>query len=196
MQRKTYTAGPRTGAILTAVVAVFLLAIGGFWTLREVPGRSGAPSTEAMRTAPIARCSDGRPQTEIDFAGRMLWEPTAAGISCVLNAGASGPGANRAYRLTDGRVLNLYERVAAVPVKPTVAPVATGSADVNGAVWSWSILPEFRGQTLLLQGSLAGAPEISLSIALSDQSADLRLLRTIAASLQRTGLAILGRGGA
>jgi hypothetical protein len=172
-------------AALGAVVLVLALAAGtAIGQFRA--GVSGVPrvATQPQRTEPIARCSDGRPQSEIDFAGRMLWEPTATEISCVLNATVSGPGANRAYRLTDGRVLNMYERVEAVPVKPTVAPVATGSADVNGATWSWSTLPAGVGQTLLLQGSLAGAPDIELSMALSDQAADLRLLQSIAASLR------------
>jgi hypothetical protein len=172
-------------AALGAVVLVLALAVGtAIGQFRA--GVSGVPqvATQPQRTEPIARCSDGRPQSEIDFAGRMLWEPTATEISCVLNATVSGPGANRAYRLTDGRVLNLYERVETVPVKPTVAPVATGSVDVNGATWSWSTLPAGVGQTLLLQGSLAGAPYIELSMALSDQAADLRLLRSIAASLR------------
>jgi len=170
---------------LGAVVLVLALAAGtAIGQFRA--GVSGVPqvATQPQRTEMIARCSDGRPQSEIDFAGRMLWEPTANEISCVLNATVSGPGANRAYRLTDGRVLNLYERVETVPVKPTVAPVATGSADVNGATWSWSTLPAGVGQTLLLQGSLAGAPDIELYMALSDQAADLRLLRSIAASLR------------
>ncbi len=171
-------------AALGALVLVLAVAAGTAIVLVRA-GVFGVPqvTTLPQRTEPIARCSDGRPQSEIDFAGRMLWEPTATEISCVLNATVSGPGANRAYRLIDGRVLYLYERVEAVPVKPTVAPVATGSADVNGTTWSWSILPGV-GQTLLLQGSLAGAPEIELYMALSDQAADLRLLRSIAASLR------------
>jgi len=179
--RTVPNSGLRTAALLTATLAVLILAIGGFRTLRATP--NGASTTEPQRTAPIARCSEGRPQAEIDFAGRMLWEPTANEISCVLNATVSGPGASRVYQLADGRALFLYERVEAVPAKPTVAPVATGSADVNGTTWSWSILPG-AGQTLLLQGSLAGAPEIELYMALSDQAADLRLLRSIAASLR------------
>ena len=178
-------------AALGAVVLVLALAAGtAIGQFRA--GVSGVPqvATQPQRTEPIARCSDGRPQSEIDFAGRMLWEPTANEISCVLNATVSGPGANRAYRLTDGRVLNMYERVEAVPVKPTVAPVATGSADVNGATWSWSTLPAGVGQTLLLQGSLAGAPDIELYMALSDQAADLRLLRSIAASLREVAAVV------
>jgi len=176
--------GLRSAAFLTAALAVLVLMIGGFRTLREIPAPNDSPATQSQRTGPIARCSDGRPQAEIDFAGRMLWEPTANEISCVFNATVSGPGASRVYRLADGRFLGMYERVESLPVKPTVAPNATGSADVNGATWSWSILPG-RGQTLLLQGSLAGAPVIDLSIELTDQAADLRLLRTIATSLHQ-----------
>ena len=174
--------GLRTAVLLTAALAVLILAIGGFRTVQEIPAPSDSPATQPQRTGPIARCSDGRPQAEIDFAGRMLWEPTASEISCVFNATVSGPGASRVYRLADGRFLGMYERVESLPAKPTVAPNATGRADVNGATWSWSILPG-RGQTLLLQGSLRGAPYIELSFALSDQAADLQLLRTIAASL-------------
>ena len=172
---------------LAAVVLVLALAAGtaiaqiraGVWGIPQA-------ATQQQRTEPpIARCSDGRPQSEIDFAGRMLWEPTANEIRCVLNATVSGPGANRAYRLTDGRVIGIYERVETLPVKPTVAPVATGTAEVNGVTWSWSTLPAGPRQTLLLQGSLAGAPDIELSMELSDQAADLRLLRSIAASLRQ-----------
>ncbi len=108
---------------LGALVLVLALAVGT--AIAQIrAGVSGVPqvATQEQRTEPIARCSDGRPQSEIDFAGRMLWEPTANEISCVLNATVSGPGASRVYRLTDGRVLNMYERVEAVPVKPTVAP--------------------------------------------------------------------------
>ena len=169
------------GALVLLLALVAGTAIGQFRA-----GVSGVPqvATQQQRTEPIARCADGRPQSEIDFAGRMLWEPTATEISCVLNATVSGPGANRAYRLTDGRVLNLYERVETVPVKPTLAPVATGSAEVNGATWSWSTHSAGAGQTLLLQGSLAGAPDIELYMALSDQATDLRLLKSVAASLR------------
>jgi len=118
----------------------------------------------------------------------MLWEPTANEISCVLNATVSGPGASRVYRLADGRSLQLYERVEAVPKERLYGPEATGTAVVNGAVWSWSILPAVPGQALLLRGGLVGAPYIELSIALSDQAADLRLLRTIAASLHQVAI--------
>ncbi len=174
-----------TSRALAAVAAVILVLVLGVALLYAV--RAQTPPVVVPRPAvtPIARCSDGRPQSEIDFAGRMLWEPTTTEIICVLNATVSGPGASRAYRLTDGRVLNMYERVETLPVKPTVAPVATGSAEVNGAAWSWSTLPAGPRQRLLLQGSLAGAPYIELSMELSDQAADLRLLRSIAASLRQ-----------
>lgn len=172
----------RTLAIAAAAVLVLVLGLALLYVVRA---QTTAVAVPRQAATPIARCADGRPQSEIDFAGRMLWEPTASEISCVLNATVSGPGANRAYRLTDGRVLNMYERVETLPVKPSVAPVATGSADVNGATWSWSTLPAGPRQTLLLQGSLAGAPHIELYMELSDQTADLRLLRSIAASLRQ-----------
>jgi hypothetical protein len=143
--------------------------------------------TNPPRAGANVRCPEGRPQSEIDFAGRMLWEPTAAAIVCVLNATVSGPGANREYRLADSRVLSLYESVEALPVKPSVAPVATGTVEVRGATWIWSRLPAGPRHTLLLRGSLPGAPELELSVELADQVADLDLLRTVAVSLQRIG---------
>lgn len=171
--------------IFAALAVTFLFVASACVGGESCPTNAACVGKNPTSANSIARCSDGRPQSEIDFAGRMLWEPAATEITCVLNATVSGPGANRTYRLTDGRVLNMYERVETLPVKPSVAPIAAGTAEVNGATWSWSTLTAGPRQTLLLQGSLAGAPYIELSMDLSDQVADMRLLRSIAASLRR-----------
>lgn len=74
--------GLRTAAFLTAALAVLILAIGGFRTLREVPSGSAASSTEPQRTAPIVRASavEGSrtgPVTTSDLVARL----NAAGLA-------------------------------------------------------------------------------------------------------------------
>ena len=79
----------------------------------------------------------------------------------------------------------MYERVEAVPVKPSVAPIATGTAEVNGATWSWSTLPAGPRQTLLLQ---AGAPPEGRGVRESDDFVQVKARGNAAACGSARGL--------
>src|SRR2546423_7239883 len=106
------------------------------------PMESGAPPTSnPLLASPVymRACSTGaRPQTELDFAGLPPLVPTSSMLRCLLNAtgGAStyDGGYNFVVQLTDGRVLQIYERRGSRPVKEGASQsLRTGERDVNGA---------------------------------------------------------------
>jgi hypothetical protein len=79
------------------------------------------------------RCADGRPQSEIAAAARLPYEPRSPLLQCVLIA----EGTSRVYRLTDGRNLQVFEHVGALPAKPTDPPMLTGTRTIGSQSWSW-----------------------------------------------------------
>jgi hypothetical protein len=88
------------------------------------------------------RCADGRPQSEITAAARLPYEPRSPLLQCVLIA----EGTSRVYRLNDGRNLQVFEHVGALPAKPTASPVMTGTRTIGSQSWSWMSV---NGQTIL-----------------------------------------------
>lgn len=95
---------------------------------------AAAPVTAPQGTPP--RCSDGRPQSEIDAHKRLPLEPRDPAISCVRIA-ESG---SRIYQLRDGRGLTLYEREGGLPVKPSATPGERGTRVIAGHSWEWARL--------------------------------------------------------
>src|SRR5256886_14400488 len=149
-------------ALQIAVVA-FFAACGG-----QVQSGGVAPTSNALSASPVYMnaCSTGaRPQTELDFAGLPPLVPTASALRCLLNATNGGStydgGYNFVVQLTDGRVLQIYERRGSRPVKEGGSQsLRTGERDVNGATWQWATLA--NGSTIL--DSTSGAVYVDLSL--------------------------------
>lgn len=112
------------------------------------------------------RCADGRPQSEITAAARLPYEPRSPLLQCVLIA----EGTSRVYRLNDGRNLQLFEHVGALPAKPTASPVMTGTRTIGSQSWSWVSV---NGQTVL-STTLPDRVYMELSVPM-DSSMKLRL---------------------
>ena len=150
-------------AVLAGLLASIVSACGSTGTL--APGRT-----------PVPRCDDGRPQSEMDAAGRLLIEPHSAELVCVLIAS----GQDRVYRLRDGRTLHIYEHDGALPAKPTATPLAAGSRTVRGATWSWM---RVNGLTLLM--TMSGGTYVELAVAETVPDQDVAYLAAIAATMRR-----------
>ncbi len=140
-------------------------------------------SRSASTPAPLARCANARPQPEIDFAlaRPAPFEPRSAAISCIANAVSDPPSFDRSYQLNDGRPLHLYERSAALPPKPTQAPLARGTAEVAGASWRITVL-DFPAPVLELALERSDL-FVELDLPMRDRDADFALLRSIAATM-------------
>ena len=127
------------------------------------------------QTAP-ARCGDGRPQSEIDAAGLLPLEPHSQRIACIQIA----EGTDRAYRLADGRSLQLYEHIGALPAKPSRSPTDSGVIDIGTQSWSWTALDAY----LVLSTETPNGIYVELGLSGSGgRSADIDLLKEIAATL-------------
>lgn len=97
-----------------------------------------APSPLSAPQGTPPRCSNGRPQSEIDAQRRLPLEPRDPAIACVLIA-ESG---SRVYQLRDGRGLSLYEREGGLPSKPSASPDESGRRESGRRViashsWEW-----------------------------------------------------------
>jgi hypothetical protein len=122
-----------------------------------------------------ARCADGRPQSELDAAGVLPLEPHSQRIACTQTA----EGTDRSYRLTDGRPLHLYEYIGALPVKPSRSPTDSGAITIGAQSWSWTTL----GAYLVLSAQTADGIYVELGLPGGNRSADIDLLKEIAATL-------------
>jgi hypothetical protein len=121
----------------------------------NVESGGGAPTPGPVAASPVymKACPSGaRPQTELDFGGLPPLVPTSTSLQCLLNVVAGGStydgGYNFVIQLTDGRVLQIYERRGSLPVKDGASQsLRGGERDVNGAKWQWATLT--NGSTVL-----------------------------------------------
>jgi len=127
------------------------------------PTSSPAPASPVYMKA----CATGaRPQTELDFAGLPPLVPMSTALRCLLNAVGGGSSYDASYnfviQLTDGRILQIYERRGSRPVKDGPSQsLRVGQRDVNGAKWQWATLA--NGSTILDSTSGGVYAELSLS---------------------------------
>jgi hypothetical protein len=134
------------------------------------------PTANALSASPVflKACPTGaRPQTELDFAGLPPLVPTSSALRCLLNAVGGGSlydgGYNFVIQLTDGRVLQIYERHGSRPVKDGASTsLRAGERDVNGAKWQWATLA--NGSTIL--DSTSGGVFAELSLAGDESQVD------------------------
>src|SRR5256885_10503493 len=146
-----------------AIALIVFIATCGSQTESGVP-----PTSNPLLGSPVymKACSTGaRPQTELDFAGLPPLVPTSSVLRCLLNATRGGStydgGYNFVVQLTDGRVLQSYERRGSRPVKEGASQsLRTGEREVNGATWQWATLA--NGSTIL--DSTSGAVYVDLSL--------------------------------
>lgn len=181
----------RTGGNPIASVVLdptFSAALAGKVT---APIKGPPPAAPTPSSTPRA-CADGRPQSEIAAAPLLPYEPRSPLLQCVLIA----QGTSRVYRLSDGRNLQLFEHVGALPAKPTAPPVLTGTRTVGSQSWSWISV---NGQTVL-STTLPDGVYVELSVptgsnttlrlepgspgALALVNADLDVLQSIASTLR------------
>jgi hypothetical protein len=149
--------------IPVAIALIVFIATCGSQVESGVP-----PTSNPLLASPVymKACSTGaRPQTELDFAGLPPLVPTSSALRCLLNAVSGGSmydgGYNFVVQMTDGRVLQIYERRGSRPVKEGASPsLRTGERDVNGATWQWATLA--KGSTVL--DSTSGAVFVDLSL--------------------------------
>ena len=149
--------------IPVAIALIVFIATCGSPMESDVP-----PTSNPLVASPVymKACSTGaRPQTELDFAGLPPLVPTSSVLRCLLNATGGGStddgGYNFVVQLTDGRVLQIYERRGSRPLKEGGSQsVRTGERDVNGATWQWATLT--NGSTIL--DSTSGAVYVDLSL--------------------------------
>src|SRR5512133_3503012 len=106
--------------IALSIALVFVSAACG----SHVESGALGPTSSPVPASPVymKACAMGaRPQTELDFAGLPPLVPTSAALRCLLNATGGGStydaGYNFVIQLTDGRVLQIYERRGSRPVK-------------------------------------------------------------------------------
>jgi hypothetical protein len=133
--------------------------------------------TSASPGSTPGRCAEGRPQSEISFAGILPHEPRSSLLACVLIA----ENTSRVYRLTDGRQLQIYQRAGGLPAKPGAAtPLQTGTRMIGSQSWSWMTV---NGQTVL-STTLPDQVYVELDVATgSNVNTDLDMLQAIAATL-------------
>jgi len=141
------------------------------------PNTKGPPAAAPTPGGTPSRCADGRPQSEINAAGLLPHEPRSPLLECVLIA----EGTSRVYRLSDGRRLQVFEYVGGLPVKPTAAPLQTGTRMIGSQSWSWMTV---NGQTVL-STTLPDRVYVELDLPTSSNvSADLDTLQSIASTLR------------
>jgi len=146
--------------------------------------QSGAANPLPASPVYMNACPTGaRPQTELDFAGLPPLVPTSSALRCLLNAVGGGSMYNGGYnfviQLTDGRVLQIYERRGSRPVKEGASQsLRTGERDVNGATWQWATLA--NGSTIL--DSTSGGVYVDISLRGNESQVDM--LVEIARSLR------------
>lgn len=136
-----------------------------------------APTSNSLPASPVymKACPTGaRPQTELDFAGLPPLVPTSSALRCLLNAVGGGStydgGYNFVIQLTDGRVLQIYERRGSRPVKDGGSQsLRAGERGVNGAKWQWAALA--NGSTIL--DSTSGGVYAELSLAGDESQVDM-----------------------
>ena len=144
---------------------------------------SGAHPLPASPVYMKACPTGARPQTELDFAGLPPLVPTSSALRCLLNAVGGGSTYDGGYsfviQLTDGRVLQIYERRGLRPVKEGASQsLRTGERDVNGATWQWATLA--NGSTIL--DSTSGGVYVDISLRGNESQVDM--LVEIARSLR------------
>ena len=144
---------------------------------------SGANPLPASPVYMKACPTGARPQTELDFAGLPPLVPTSSALRCLLNAVGGGSTYDSGYsfviQLTDGRVLQIYERRGSRPVKEGASQsLRTGERDVNGATWQWATLA--NGSTIL--DSTSGGVYVDISLRGNESQVDM--LVEIARSLR------------
>lgn len=137
---------------------------------------AAAPVNAPQGTPP--RCSDGRPQSEIDAHKRLPLEPRDPAISCVRIA-ESG---SRVYQLRDGRGISLYEREGGLPVKPSASPEERGTRVIASHSWDWA---RFRQSTVLFT-TMPDSLYVELAMnSTGNTAAEVDDLARIASSLSR-----------
>jgi len=157
---------------LQIALIAFIGACGG-----HVESGGLAPTSNALPASPVymKACPTGaRPQSELDFAGLPPLVPTSSALRCLLNAvgGASmyDGGYNFVIQLTDGRVLQIYERRGSRPIKDGAsASLRAGERDVNGAKWQWATLA--NGSTIL--DSTSSGVYVALSLSGDESQVDM-----------------------
>jgi hypothetical protein len=144
-----------------------------------------APAAAPLSASPVflQACAAGaRPQTELDWAGLPPLVPTSPTMRCLLNAVGGSTydgGYNFVIQLTDGRVLQIYERRGGRPVKEGASQaVPAGSRELNGVQWTWAKLA--NGATIL-EATTSGV-YVELSAGGNDSQIDM--LAEIARSLR------------
>jgi hypothetical protein len=155
------------------------------------PIKGPSPAAPTPSSTPRA-CADGRPQSEIAAAGLLPYEPRSPLLECVLIAEST----SRVYRLTDGRHLQVFEHVGALPAKPTAPPMLTGTRTIGSQSWSWTSV---NGQTVL-STTLPDGVYVELSVPMASNTtlrlepesptavalvnAELDMLQSIASTLR------------
>lgn len=136
---------------LHVLAACARIALAALTSAACVPAATASPTE-------VPRCADGRPQSEIDFAGAMPIELRSSEIACIRIATGNS---DRLYKLKDGRSLHLYEYVGVLPAKPTASPLAQGSRNLNGQSWSWTRVNGSVALSATLNGTYVelGLPE-------------------------------------
>lgn len=146
----------------------------------------GANCSQTPLSAPSATpppCSNGRPPSEIAYAGTLPFEIRSPELECVLNAVSNGPGHDRVYRLKDGRQLHFYEYAGQLPQKPTGGQIReSGESNVAGRLWAWSVLD--HPQPVIVMSVQVPAAYIELGVQMGDREKDLDLLRALASKVQ------------
>jgi len=164
-------ADPGRGAVTRASLYASL----AFMAIVSCSAPLTGPATTPSSTP--GRCAEGRPQSEVSFAGLLPHEPRSSLLACVVIA----ENTSRVYRLTDGRQLDVFERAGGLPVKPGAStPLQTGTRVIGSQTWSWMTV---NGKTVL-STTLLDQVYVELDVATSSSvNADLDMLVAIAATL-------------
>lgn len=149
-------------------------------------GVASAPAGDPASASPVflAGCPSGaRPQSELDSAGLPPLVPTSGLLRCLLSAVSAASSYDGSYsfaiELTDGRVLQGYERRVARPAKDGASPqLGTGQREVNGVKWEWAAL---TSRTTVLGATTGG---VYVELALAGDVSQLDTLVEVARSLR------------